>query len=158
MKRSIDTVERDFSFLKKEWPALRVAWAVLALFVLAGFLGLFGGGIFSNRVTDTPLGRIEYERFLRHSTASRIVIESMQPLRDSSIYLNRSYLKQVRIDQIDPRPVSTELHGERIRFKFSTGSSGPIILHIIPYQGSGSQVLEVGWDGRNEVLNQFIYF
>lgn len=158
MKRSIEIVERDFSFLKKEWPTLRVAWGLLALFVLAGLLGFFGGGILSDRKIDTSLGRIEYERFLRHSTASRVVIESGQPLSDSSIYINRSYLKQVRIDQIAPRPVSTELIGEKIRFKFATQSSGPIILHIIPYQGSGAQILEVGWGGKNEVLNQFIYF
>jgi len=158
MKRSIDIVERDFPFLKKEWPSLRVAWVVLALFVVSGLLGLFGGGIFSKQVIETASGRIEYERFLRHSTTSRIMFESGQPLRDSSIYINRSYLKQVRIDQIDPRPASTELMGEKVRFKFETSVSGPIIFYIIPYQGSGSQILEVGWDGKHEIINQFIYF
>lgn len=158
MKKSIEVVERDFSFLKKEWPALRVAWVLLALFVLAGLLGLFGGGYISDRNIETPVGRIEYERFLRHSTASRVMIESDRPLNDSSVYINRSYLKQVRIDQISPRPVSAELIGNKVRFKFASASSGPIILHIIPYQGSGSQTLEVGWGGENVVLHQFIYF
>ena len=158
MKKSADHVEQDYSFLEKEWQTLRVGWILLILFVLAGLLGLFGGGLFSEVSAETGIGRIRYERFLRHSTPSVIMIESDLVMNDSSVFINSTYLRKVKIEQIDPRPVSTSVIGNQVRFRFSSGDCRQIIFHISPYQGSGSQVLELGMGGRKEVIKQFIYF
>ncbi len=144
--------------MEKEWRTLRAGWFLLILFVLAGLLGLFGGGLFSRVTAETPIGTIRYDRYLRHSTPSVIIIQSDRRMTDSSVYMNSSYLKKVRIEQIDPRPVSTSLSRNRVRFRFSSPDSHQIIFHIVPFQGSGSQVLEVGIAGQKEVFNQFIYY
>jgi hypothetical protein len=158
MKKSLDHVEKEYSFLEKEWTVLRVGWLLLTLFVLAGLLGLFGGGPLSRKTTETRIGRIEYERFLRHSTSSTIIFESDQPLKDSSLYINREYLRNIKIDQIEPRPESSGMVGSRIRFKFPTNNSRQIIFHISPFEGSGTHTLEIGTAGQKEVIQQFIYF
>ncbi|HEY0896169.1 MAG TPA: hypothetical protein VGE15_06430 [Sphingobacteriaceae bacterium] len=158
MKKSVEHVEQQYSFLEKEWWTLRVGWFLLILFVLAGLLGLFGGGLFSTVTKETPIGTIRYERFLRHSSPSVIIIESDRMMSDSSVFINSSYLNKVRIEQIDPRPVSSALSGNRVRFKFSSTDSRQIIFHISPFQGSGSLALELGIAGQKEVFKQFIYY
>lgn len=157
MKKAADLVEQEYGFLEKEWRTLRIGWFALVLFVLAGVLGLFGDGPLSKVTSETSIGVVRYERFLRHSSPSAIIIESELPLNDSSVYINRNYLKSVKIEQIEPRPVSASLTGDRVRFRFGSRESRQIIFHISPYQGSGTQPLELGISGKKEVFNQFIY-
>lgn len=158
MKKSADHVEQDYSFLEKEWWTLRVGWYLLVLFVLCALLGLFGDGWFSKVTSETGVGRIRYERFLRHSSPSVIIIESEVAMPDSSVYINGAYLKKVRIEQIDPRPESASLIGGQVRFRFASPEPRQIIFHISPFQGSGSQTLELGIAGQKEVFKQFIYY
>lgn len=158
MKKSIDSIEEGFPFLQKEWPVLRVGWTMLFLFILAGVLGLFGFGLLSDRTLENEVAVVEYDRYLRHSTESKVIIRSKIPLADSSIYLNRDYLKQVKIDRVQPEPSAVALEGDRVRYKFESTDGGQVIFHIIPLTGNASQEMEIGIGGRNATFHQFIYF
>src|SRR5687768_11416946 len=56
----------DAGLQRRVWQGQRVAWGLMTVVVVAGFLGLLGAGPLGRRSIVTPDGavRVEYERFL----------------------------------------------------------------------------------------------
>jgi hypothetical protein len=61
-------IEEYIGFQRRDWAVRHIAWAILALVVLAALLGLFGNGILSkaNLGDDEMPLQLEYERFGRY--------------------------------------------------------------------------------------------
>jgi hypothetical protein len=61
-------LNQDLRFQRRMWAVQRIGWAVMALVVLAGLLGLFGPGPLSSATAgkeEGPLLVEGYERFVR---------------------------------------------------------------------------------------------
>lgn len=60
-------VRQDDAFQQKEWRVQRVGWSLMALFVLAGLLGVFGVGPLTSATTSSADGvvTVEHDRVAR---------------------------------------------------------------------------------------------
>ena len=116
----------------------RVAWAVLALLVIAALLGLFGGqGLYSATTTRTADAALElhYERLTRLSAPAvldiRVAPEHVRAGR-IRLQLDREYTRAARIERITPAPLRVESGGPGLRYEFAgdAGSPARIVFHM----------------------------
>jgi hypothetical protein len=117
-------VKQDLEFQRREWVAQRVGWALMALVVLAGLLGLLGsGGPLSNASAHDEDGavRVEYERFLhRHSptTLRAHVAAGVAEKGEVRLWLDLEYLARGELQRVTPEPARVEAGPDRHTFVF----------------------------------------
>ncbi|WP_207428868.1 hypothetical protein [Pedobacter sp. SYSU D00535] len=157
MEKHISCLEDSLETEKKEWPILRAGWMLMGVFLLLGILGLFGSGIFSRRTVETSEFRMEYDRYLRYSMSSELVINAASLGSDSSISLNYDYVKTVKIDKIVPEPESVKFEKDKVLFKFSSAKGNNIVFYLVPIN-QGAQRLVVELNGSRKEVSQYIYF
>lgn len=151
------SVQQDFSFQKKEWLISWIAWGILGLFILLGLLGFFGSGPLSNRVFEGNAYRIEYQRYLRYSMNTRIIISVQDLGEDSSIWLSSDYAKNLQIERIIPEPISIHKQGQYFVFTFPSRYNEKIIIYLMPGK-KGEQSIDFIINGERQQLKQFVYF
>lgn len=116
----------------------RLAWAVLALLVLAVLLGLFGGqGPLSATQARTPDGALElrYERLTRLSAPATLDIRIAPAYVRSErirLELDREYARTARIEHIAPEPLRVQSGPQGLRYEFATvpGTPARIVFHL----------------------------
>lgn len=150
-------LENQLEVEKAEWPFLRIGWVLMGVLVLMGALGLFGGGVLSYAEVGDNAVRIKYDKFLRYSLNSEIVINAARLSSDSSLSINSSYVDKIKIEEILPQPQSVIHEGEKLRIKFNSIRGNNVILYIKPMR-RGSQTLELDVNGLSFKMNQFIFF
>lgn len=156
-------IQEDPGYQRLFWKIQRAGWVAMALVVAAALAGMFGGGPLSRAsLEDTQASwRLEYERFGRY--------ESVQPLRldvhpgnsrQTSVWLDRGYLADVRIDHIMPDPVREELSSDGILYVFEwrPGERPGRITLSVTFERIG---LVKGRIGRTpsftQAFSQFVY-
>lgn len=157
MDKDITSLEKNVSFEKSEWPVLRIGWVLMALFLVAGVLGLFGSGIFSKKVEGDKSLSVTYERYLRYSMQSEIYIQTSELGADSSIWINADYLNKLMITGISPEPESFDQVDGRMRMQFSSRLPSHITLHVQPVK-AGGQSMTISLSGKKRIIHQYIYF
>ena len=103
-RRDID-VQDDLRFTRGSWTVERVGWGLLAAFLVAGFLGLLGPGLFSRATAHGPL-TVEYERFSRLQNEEEIRVRLLPGTR--SLWVENRFLAAVRITSVTPEPESVK--------------------------------------------------
>ncbi|WP_207420472.1 hypothetical protein [Desertivirga brevis] len=157
MQKDTLALEKDLAIEKKEWPILRAGWIFMGLIVAGGAMGLFGGGFLSHtRVSHAGLS-IQYDKLLRYSLSSKIIIEANKLSKDSSILVNSDYTKKIKIEEVTPEPESVKLEGQKIRYKFHSRRSDNIVFYLKPI-GRGEQRLLLEFNGFKLDIHQFIFF
>ena len=114
-------VREDMPFQRKQWFIQRCGWILVALFVLAGVLGVFGGGPLSRSVKEEGGLRVEYERFLRaHAPTRLVIVADNGHAADGSLklWLGQDLLRRVQIDHIMPAPRSAQAGGDGVLLTF----------------------------------------
>ena len=158
-------LNQDLDFQRRSWKVQRVAWVLMALFVLVAVLGLLGGG---GPLSSTTGGseadglRIEYDRFLRQGKPSSFDIRAQAAEGENQLrlWIERSYLSSFQLEQIVPEPSQTETHSEQLIFTFDLTQPGDSIelnFELRP-ERVGSISGKVGIeDGPALEINHFIY-
>lgn len=160
-------IEQSMDFQRREWRVERVGWTAMALVLVAALLGFFGGaGPFTIATVaadgDAPL-RLEYDRFGRfESQASlRVHVPPAAVRADTvNVWIDRSYLRGVTIDQISPTPKSVEAGPDRMTYTFAvTGASDPVEISIsLTLIKIGSRKGRIGLTpGSSLEFHQFVY-
>jgi hypothetical protein len=122
----------DLEFERREWRVQRVAWAVMALVVAAGLLGVFGGaGYVSSRTISTADGalKIIYNRFERYQAPSTLRVElrpSDQPA--ARLWISGQYLKTVKVEAIVPPPEGIDVQAGGSVFVFAVPRNEPFVV------------------------------
>jgi hypothetical protein len=133
-------IDQDLRFQKREWAFERVSWVVMALFVLAGLLGLLGRGPMSHQtaVSGDGLVTVEYDRFLNHRAATQMTVSVPGNVTVGGTFrlvINQKYLQGVQIVQITPTPDTTEAGEGRQVFVFRAADPGrgtAVVFHLEP--------------------------
>jgi len=157
MVKNILSLERDLPIEKREWPILRMGWVIMGLIVIGGASGLFGGGYLSHRKFTDKRTSVAYDKVLRYSLSSEIIIESDKLSKDSSLVINSDYTKKIKIEEISPAPQSVKMEGNKIKYKFASVNSNSIVFYIKPI-GRGKQQLLLELNGFRLNVDQLILF
>jgi hypothetical protein len=105
-------ISEDHDFQRKSWAVQRYCWAVMALVVLLGLLGLFGAGPLSKTSAGkegSPLV-LHYERFGRFRSPSTLVADLRPGTAgvEARLWLSSELLAGMQIEDIEPQPERVE--------------------------------------------------
>jgi hypothetical protein len=124
----------------------------MIVFVLAGLLGLLGAGPLGHRSIAASDGavEVEYERFLRRGTRTRLLVRVRPTGADAPVLelrLARSYLDQMRVESVFPTPRQVQAGRDHVVLDFEVDPRQPgpltIAIHMLP-QGIGGRWGAVG--------------
>ena len=166
MKRQLDSAALAV-FRRRVWQAQRVAWALMALFLLGALVGLLGSGPLSPTSVTSADGavRVEYERFLRRDTRTTLRVHLRPANGEAStlaLWLARPYLEAMKVDSVLPSPRRVQGAGDRITWGFEVSAREPrelltVTIHLLP-EGSGMRWAGVGLEAGSGVrFRQWVY-
>lgn len=156
-KFDITLVEKKTDFNRKERKVQRYAAALMLLFLLAGLLGFFGGGVVSKTKISLNGFEVKYQQYLRENTPSRLVIYLSGDTDSTTVSFNKKYIEGVKIGQIMPQPVSSKTSDGRIFYTFNTARQGMLVFYLTPDK-PGSVELELGVQGEVKSLEQYVHY
>lgn len=96
----------------------------MAALVLAGVLGLLGGGGPMARGEETDASgtlRVAYDRFAHLSAPGHLLVSVVRAQsKETRLWIARDFIGSVRIERITPEPARVETHDDRLVFVFHT--------------------------------------
>ena len=121
-------------FQRREWVIQRVGWALMALVLLAGMLGLFGRGPLGQRTSANAALQVEYEWLARRDSQTTWTLTPLRPPADGRyrVALDANWARHFRFHSIQPEPVSAQLEEGRWVYEFAAREMRdlPIIFHV----------------------------
>jgi hypothetical protein len=165
--RSLQVAE-DMRFQRRTWAVERVAWALMALLVLAAAAGLLATGPLSTAEASDEAGlvRVRYERFARLGAPSTLRVELAPGATSSSsstvaLELGRSLTEAIQVERVQPEPLRERAGGDGgLVLEFGVAEPGrPALVRIFAKREEiGLVEGEVGLAGRPRVrFTQFVY-
>lgn len=123
------SIEEDPDYERLFWRFQRIAWLLLALVVLGGLLGLWGGGPLSGAVAAGSGLRLEYSRFARLGADTTLAWD-LRPARGerAELRLSREYLRDVELQKIFPAVRSATPSGRWVAFRFDGPAGEPLLV------------------------------
>ncbi|GBF04458.1 hypothetical protein DAERI_020055 [Deinococcus aerius] len=159
MKHADLQLEQDLAFQYRSWTWQRLGWVVMALLVVAAFLGLFGDGPLSEgQRTAGGEVTLAYQRFARVENQSPLRLVVQVPGREVKITLSRDYADDVQVQTVTPQPDAMTSSPDGLSLTFQPERPGPlpITLFVEPERpGVGRGKLSV--DGAQVVFRQWIW-
>ncbi|MCU0354225.1 MAG: hypothetical protein MUD08_10890 [Cytophagales bacterium] len=139
--------------------AQRILWIAMSLLVLAGGLGLFGGGPLSKHTEgDTENGfRIQYDRFARHEATTELEMRwRVSHTGEATVAFPADYMAVFDVSGIVPAPVRVHSEQNRVFYHFS-GSGDFIVLFKLRPDQVGRINGYVEANGKHVVLRHFVF-
>ncbi|HEY8610465.1 MAG TPA: hypothetical protein VIL69_04140 [Roseomonas sp.] len=129
-------VGEDIGFQRRVWRAQRIGWAVLAVLVLLGLLGAFGGGPLARASARSEDGgiNVEWERIERIGRDSVLRIRTTTPRSGPLVLrLEDGLAENVEIASADPQPAGESRGPGRVWLRFEPppeGGAAEIVLKL----------------------------
>jgi hypothetical protein len=157
-------INQDLRFQRRMWALQRIGWAVMALVVLVGLVGLFGTGPLSSATAgeeEAPLFVEEYERFARFMlpTTLRVRLDPMGQ-GEARLWLDREYLENFRPQTVTPEPDGVEARpdGFTYVFKVKDPDRPTVVTFDLQPETIGPHEGRLGLEGGERVeFQQFVY-
>lgn len=128
----------DGSFHRREIVMQRAGMVALALFLLAGFAGVFGSGPLSSARVDGVDGtRIEYQRLARATSPIELRVTTLRaepPVLQ--LWLSRAFVDAIELERVTPQPDHMAIQGDRLVMDFAVAArrdSLPVAV-VVAYQ------------------------
>jgi hypothetical protein len=102
-------IDQNDKFQRREWRVSRLGWLLLALFVLAGLLGLLGSGPLSRVTAESDAGTVqaEYNRVAHYEAEDSLnLLFSPAAIEDGkvTVELTGSWISGAEVSTISPTP------------------------------------------------------
>lgn len=157
-------IESAPEFHEHTYRVQRASWIVMAMLMLAGLGGLFGGGPLSDAERGLDAGglRVNYSRFARVGAPDvmRVSVPTRSDADAFVLLLDRAYLDRVRLDAMTPAPAVVAVADERVRYVFAgraAAGRAAVTFNLTP-QSIGFARTRVGMPGAADVaIWQFVY-
>lgn len=154
-------VAEDPAFERRSWRVERAGWALMALVVLAGLAGLFGGGPLSLAEESAGPLSVRYERFARMASPVKLEVRyGAEAVRDGElrIWIARRYLERAKLERAVPEARETIIDGELLAFVFpaTPGQGGAVSFHL-RFDGFGIVDGRAGAAGRQVAFRHLVY-
>jgi hypothetical protein len=158
-------LDQDLDFEQRSWTVERVGWAILAVVLLAALVGLLGPGPLSRTIVGEQGGPLwlEYSRFGRFKAPLTLRIHfapNASQQEGVRVWLSRSYVEGVQIEQVTPPPAQVEAGPEQLTFVFPVSelSRATAVTFSLKTAQIGRQRGCVGLaNGPTLCFQQFIY-
>jgi hypothetical protein len=152
----------DPRFTRRSWTWERIGWGILGLVVAGALAGALGPGPLSAASAAGRDGtlRIEYERFGRFDTESRIRLLARPGGDPAEVWLDRSYAESVDLERILPTPALVSLDGDRVAYRFPAPPAGALLDVVLEvrFRRPGRLRGRAGVPGGETVeFGQFVY-
>lgn len=161
-KKDALEIEEDINFQRKEWTFQRFGVALLALFVLAAFLGLTGmGGALARGEAGDASGpiHVEYDRFVRRGSFSKVTLHLHTAPGTVRFWVGARYFERVHIDSVAPVPEIVSVESTRHVYVIRTGSPNVTVTLNVKHEEAGRLNAEVGLvDGPTVRFSQLSIF
>jgi hypothetical protein len=160
-----DLVGERPSFQRREWRVDRVGWVVMALVLVAGLLGVWGGGSLGNVTATGSDGRVsvDYDRFVRNLGQSSLIVTFPPGSAEQgviSMRIDQQYLAANEVESTTPQPDSVTAREGRFIFEFSAADDTSLTARFDfrPNSGAGVRTATIESDSGAPVrLWQFVY-
>ncbi len=114
-------VDEDALFQKRSWRVQSVGRGMIALFVLAGLAGFFGGAGPAAHGTHSRPVQIRYPRFVRMHAPVQFLITVPPDAGGAgtvSVAINKEFFDSFEVEQIVPQPRAERLGQGAIIYEF----------------------------------------
>ena len=117
-------VREHMVFQGRTWIVQRIGWLVLAGIAIAALLGLFGGGVLSNRTAANAAMTVEYEHFQRVTRLVRFEFRlAPAATAERTLHLGRSFQENYEISSIAPQPSHSVAARDGLDLTFATSNA-----------------------------------
>lgn len=151
-------------FQNREWDIQGVGRIACLLVVVAGSLGLLGGGgVFSDVRQGSGHVTLNYQRFARHSepTSLHLTIGPEAVVAgQAQVWLSRAFLDRIELEHIAPEPVETRLGQDRVIYHIALEEPETPVEVTIRYQPTelGWTPLQIGVVGGGDLSDRQLIF
>lgn len=134
-------IRQSAEFTQREWVVERVGWALLALFILAGLLGVFGWGPLTTVTARSDGGTlaVEYQTVGHHEAddSVRILVASEAAVDGTvTVELTGSWVSGVDISSVTPAPSTERAITDGVALEFDVEPGADTEVTII-FRASG---------------------
>jgi hypothetical protein len=158
-------IEDDQGFQRRCWQIERIGWGVMTLILLAALLGLMGTGPLTNATAGNPQSGlwIKYQRFDRLLAPEQVEVHvGPGNAREGrvTVWLGRSFVEGLDVQDIMPTPESVEAHGDRLAYVFRVPNPRDevaISFNVQPQRWGPSRGLAGLAGGPTVTLDRFTY-
>ena len=155
-------IAEDLSFQRRTWRFERIGWAAFCLVILAGAVGLFGGGALGDVEARSADGSVTvtHPRFARRQSPLELVVRAASAEGELRIWFTEQYLAELDIERVTPPPERVELGAARIEYVFPwRGAPGMVsVTFVLEVQRPGFVRGEVGsGEGAGVAVRHFVY-
>jgi hypothetical protein len=155
-------LDRPQGFIDRERQAQRVGVVLMALFALAGAVGLFGSGVASHAQQTGDRLRVDYERFGRQTVRASLDITVETQARDGervTVRVEREFFTRVSMLEVRPSNAQIALDKDTAIFEVPAfGGQAHLELHYEP-EKTGTLRATIAVAGGGSVhVSQFVYF
>lgn len=146
-------IEEDLRVKRFSWVGQLVQYAVLAMVVLAGLLGVFGDGPLARAERRSGSLSVQYDRFQR---AERMTVVRIDFADGGEVALDPALLEHWRVESVVPEPRSVTVDDGTIVYRFRASTSGHAAFRLTPEKMGGRSVrVESGGDAVTVAV--FVY-
>ena len=119
-------VEEDRPWQERFWTAQRVAWALMALLVLAALLGATGrGGLIASASARSAGATVEYPRISRWQSDEQLVVRlPASAAGEVGVELSKAFTERFMVESVQPQPSQVEAAGTGRRYSFDVAPGG----------------------------------
>jgi hypothetical protein len=152
-------------FQRREWRVDRVGWVVMGLILVAGLLGVWGGGLLGNVTATGSDGRmcVDYDRFVRNLGQSSLIVTFPPGSAEQgmiSMSIDQQYLTANEVESTTPQPDSVTAREGRFVFEFPADEGADLTAQfdLRPNSGAGVRTATIESNSGAPVrLWQFVY-
>lgn len=132
-------IHQDLAFEARNWRLQRLGWMAMAVFILAGLLGLLGRGPLASARAASAGGllQVEDQRFARHGSPAELWITVAPKALGAgpvAVVVSRPFLQGLEMQAIEPPPASAVAGGDEVVYTFNVDRDTParILFRVIP--------------------------
>lgn len=157
------SLDEDVAFQHRSWRVQKVGQILVGLFVIAGLVGVFGGGGIAREVRGQAGGlEVEFPRFLRAQAPFelRVGLNAAEARADRlTVWIEGALLEHFSLEGVSPQPAEERLGEGRLQYEFSLdGERPPPIVFRLEAKRAGWRTSRIGVAGGVSVtVRQLVY-
>lgn len=154
-------VLRNERHQRHEWQLETIAWAFIAVILVAAVGGLLGPGPLSTATARAGGLTLDYQRFVHYQGPQRLTFRlAGGPDGGARLWIDRAFVETMEIEQVDPWPDAVEAEAGRYVWVLRAPRAGERFVATIRYRPDrmGLTRGHAGIDGGPQVsFWQFAY-